>query len=109
MINSRVNNFGVLIDYNILEEHKDKFISYSIRMAFHNDMEHFACSVTISGFGIYSGFRAVPSIDIQSSLEEQRNFIKNFLERGLENSLIGKKHISTIPILQSTKQLSLFD
>ena len=102
------NKFGVLQDRMIVETYNDSFISYEIRKAHYDNEDYFSCSVTVSGFGIYSGYSGPCSITDKSSYENEIQFIKTFIERELKNSDAGIKHIKKIKLFQIDKQLSLF-
>lgn len=109
MNTSDPNDYGVFLNTTIVEQHKDQYIEYNIRKSVFKNEEYFACSVTISAFGIYSGFSGPVSISCKSSKEAEANFIKTFIQRELSHSENGLKHISKLPLFQNSKQLSLFE
>jgi hypothetical protein len=102
------NEFGVLKDRIIVEKYNDRFISYEIRKANYGNEDYFSCSVTVSGFGIYSGFSGPCTITDKSSYEKEIQFIKTFIERELKNSETGISHIKKMKLFQTQKQLSFF-
>jgi hypothetical protein len=99
---------GILENSQIVQEYKDKFVEYKIKMAKYNNKEYYASSILVNGFGIYSGFGSSVSIHCKSSLDKEVHFVKTFFSRELSNSENGMKHISKLPIFQTTQQLSLF-
>lgn len=108
MKNIQPNAYGVIVQSDIVQQHIDNYIDYKIRKAVYNNEEYYASSVTINGFGIYSGSSGGVSIHIKSSLENEISWIKKFLTRELANSDNGKKHLSKLELFQKTQQLSLF-
>lgn len=98
----------VLKNREIVEQYKDNLVQYEIRKAVWENENYYSCAVTVSGLGIYSGFSGPCVLSNKSSYENEVYFIKSFIERELNNSDLGRKHIKNMQLFQKEKQLSLF-
>lgn len=102
------NDFGVLNERMIVEEYRDNFIHYAVRKAVYRNEDYFSCTVTVFGFGIYSGFSGPCTIRDKSTYENEISFIKKFIEKEVKYSETGIKYIKKLELFQNQKQLSLF-
>ena len=107
-LNSRVSEYGVLMDTVFVLEYKGDHVSYYIRKALYNGEEYFSSSVSISGFGIQSGFSGPVSIHCKSKYQDEVDFILKYFEDEAVLNDKFKEYLNKVPLYKNKNQLQLF-